>query len=119
MAENDSIYELQYNWQYPVRALRFLIPKDSLQLFNSFLGGDIMIIKTASILDSTVTTPIGRYDNCYSYQFSTVDFTKIEIVSPGIGIIEKQYISHGFAGSKKFRKIAKLKSYLVKIKPKN
>ncbi|RMH75809.1 MAG: hypothetical protein D6681_22030 [Calditrichaeota bacterium] len=114
IAQNDSIYELQYNWQTPVKSLQYFIPVDSVQRFNSLLGGDVGIAKTASILDTTIITPQGNFSECYMFEYSTPDWTTREILSPKVGIIVNWFIHHPSLGGIEYERIARIKSYVIK-----
>jgi len=96
LMENDSIYELQYNRQNPIRSLEYIIPKEKKESFPSLLGGDVGITKTVEKLDTTIHTKIGDFSNCFRYEYSTPDWTEIEILVYGIGIVERQFICYNF-----------------------
>lgn len=117
MAENDSIYELQYNWSTPVRSLQYLIPRKKIQTFRSLSGGDVFHSKTVVKRDSTVKTPSGTYTKCYMFEQSDPNLIEAEIIKPGIGIIVKKQIYRDLSGRLKFIRTAKLKSFLIKERP--
>ncbi len=114
MMENDSVYELQYNWQNPVRSLEYIIPTEKEQSFGSLLGGDAGKTKTVEKLDTIINTKIGDFNNCLKYEYSTLDWTVIEIIAFGIGIVEKQFISHPLGGEQRFKRIERIVSAKIK-----
>jgi hypothetical protein len=108
LMENDSIYELQYNWRNPIRALVYIIPKNKKESFHSILGGDVGITKTVEKLDTAIHTKIGIFTNCFRYKCSTLDWTEIEILAYGIGIVERQLIHYNFMTGEQISKTTEI-----------
>jgi len=114
MAINDSVFELQYSWGGPILALVYLKPTHNAQNFTSLMGGDGGVTKTAYLLDSTVVTPAGIFTNCYSYELHQVDADQLEILAPGVGLIEKLLYIHPIGEDTLLTLITRLKSYHLK-----
>jgi hypothetical protein len=89
-ARNDSIFSLQYNFEYPVSSLDYLPPPvtDTIRFF-SLLGGDVVIEKSVWLAGEFIV-PAGSFDSCAIF-FSRITpngFT--EVLKPRIGIIQKE-----------------------------
>jgi len=110
LTENDSVYMLQYQWQNPIRALNYIIPKVKKESFHSLLGGDVGIIKTVEKLDTTIQTNIGEFSNCFRYKYGTLDWTVIEVLVYGIGIVESQIISYNLNGDEISKTVTKIEN---------
>jgi hypothetical protein len=117
MLENDSVYELQYNWQTPIRSLEYITPSEKQQSFVALLGGDVGIKKTVTKLDTIINTKIGDFKNCLKYESSTLDWTTIEILVFGIGVVERQVIGHSLGGEQTFKRIEKIISAKINKVP--
>ncbi len=88
-AKNDSIYELQNGGDYPVVALTYIFPEDSVTTFQSLLGGDVGLKVTVHKLDTIITNKAGSFSNCYRFDTSNLTVKSYIIISKGIGVIEK------------------------------
>lgn len=91
MARNDSIFSLQYNFQYPVSSLEYIPPpttKDTLR-FYSLLGGDVIIQKSVW-LNGPYVVPAGSFDSCAVFFSMATPGGFIEVLKPKIGIIQKE-----------------------------
>lgn len=117
IAENDSVYELQYNWEAPVRSLQYIIPQDSAQEFGSLFGGDVGITKSVFILDTTISTNAGNFSNCIMFEYSTPDWTEREIISLGTGIVERQLLGYSISGGNTYQRITKLENFKINVVP--
>ena len=112
--KNDSVFELQYNFNIPVEALKYLKPTGKVQQFQSLLEGDVQIVKTAYILDDPVTTPAGIFDKCYMFVHETPDWIFKEILSDGVGIVRSEFVDRTLEGDTVFIRITELKNYRVR-----
>lgn len=110
MIEKDSVYELQYNFQNPIRSLQYIVPKELTETFPSIFGGDVGINKKVEKLDTTIQTNIGVFTNCYRFQYSTSSWTEKEIFVYGIGIVEKHLTVYNVSTGKTSQRISKIKN---------
>lgn len=89
-ARNDSIFSLQYNFEFPVSSLDYIPPSPTDTLhFYSLFGGDVILTKSVW-LNGSYIVPAGVFDSCAVF-FSLVTpggFT--EILKPRIGIVQKE-----------------------------
>lgn len=108
MSEENNVYELQYNRQTPVHSLEYIMPSEKEESFNSLQGGDAGKTKTVEKLDTTINTKMGKFDNCLKYEFSSPDFTVIEILTPEVGIVKRQITSYTLDGEQTYQRVAKI-----------
>lgn len=89
-ARNDSIFSLQYNFEYPISVLEYIPPPstDTLRFFSLF-GGDVVIEKSVWLAGEFIV-PAGSFDSCAMFfsRITPVGFT--EVLKPRIGIIQKE-----------------------------
>lgn len=114
MMQNDSVYELQYAWQNPVRSLEYILPSAKQQSFWALLGGDAMIKKTVTKFDTVLNTKVGSFKDCLQFESLISTWTRKEILVFGVGIVESQFIGNDLGWGKPFKRIAKIVD--VKIK---
>lgn len=112
-AVNDSIFELQNNFNVPVSALQYFKPSRKEQAFQSLLGGDVRITKTATILDEPVSVPAGTFGECYLFTSQTPDWIEKEIVCSGVGVVQRELIHRTLMGDTTFVQRTVLVRYQV------
>ncbi len=92
LLKNDSVYIYAFGWGGPLKELRYIVPKDSIEEIKTTQGGDVSMTITVQKIDTTITTPLYNFDNCYSYSHSGWDNSYTTIIKYGIGKI-KMYSS--------------------------
>ncbi len=85
---NDSVLNLQYNFQHPVESLEYIpAPAADTVYFSSLVGGDVMVSKYACQASFPVTVPAGTFTGCAS---TGIQGGYLEILKPQLGIIQKE-----------------------------
>jgi hypothetical protein len=89
-ARHDSIFSLQYNFQFPVSSLDYIPPSPTDTLhFYSLVGGDVIVTKTVW-LNGTYSVPAGVFDSCAVFFSLVTPGGFKEILKPRIGIIQRE-----------------------------
>jgi hypothetical protein len=89
-ARNDSIFSLQYNFQFPVSSLDYIPPPatDTLR-FYSLLGGDVVLQKSVW-LNGVYAVPAGSFDSCAVFFSLATPGGFVEVLKAKIGIVQKE-----------------------------
>lgn len=89
-ARNDSIFSLQYNFQYPVSSLDYIPPSptDTLR-FSSLVGGDVIVQKSVW-LNGEYVVPAGSFDSCAVFFSRITPGGYTEVLKPKVGIVQKE-----------------------------
>lgn len=85
---NDSILNLQYNFQNPVESLEYIPAHaaDTVQ-FLSMIGGDVMVSKYVYALNPGVIVPAGTFSGCIAVEMRG---GYQEILKPRLGLIQRE-----------------------------
>ena len=108
-AQNDSIFSLQHNFQWPVVSLDYIPPSATDTLwFYSLHGGDVGLEKSVW-LNGQYIVPAGSFDSCAIFFSRPTPDGYTEVLKPRIGIVQKE-IQH----SSSFRRKGVLIDYHLK-----
>lgn len=86
---SDSVFDLQYNWTYPLKIIEYIVPSYEGQILHTMIGGDVTSHKTMGFVDSVVSTSLSDFSDCYYYKSFYRTSNNIEFIKYGVGIVKR------------------------------